>query len=145
MYVGDFARLVWRNAYRGGQLRFELTRWGRRNLAPDGVVTLLDCGHWVNHPRHSFDDRSDRSEVWWEQRRKTVGNVPRPWLPVFQVQVGTGNDPNDRIVAKSWRTLLRLYLMAGLIRPSAEIKALLGPRVFDIARRARRAKGNPPW
>ena len=104
IYIGDFERIVERNAYAPWNLQFRTTRWGRVNGAPADTCTLI-MGDW-----DSGDAR----------------NIPIPDIPENSIQL-----PNGRVRHRGWRSLLKFMCQDRWIRPSKEIEELLGTKEFE--------------
>ena len=123
MDIGEFEDLVHRNAYRPN-IRFISSRWGAVNGAPANTCTLL-VGAWL--PVQNTDD----SVPTLNPEHVTALNVPVPWLPEHTVI-----DPaSSRVVARGWRALLRELLLERVIRPSPEVRRLVGHSVYERIQR----------
>ena len=123
MDIGDFVDLIHRNAYKPN-IRFISSRWGARNGAPANTCTLL-VGAWLPV------QKSEDVVPTLDPEHVTALNVPVPWIPEQTVV-----DPKtQRIVARGWRALLRELLLEHVIRPSHEVRRLLGPREYERIQR----------
>lgn len=123
MDIGEFESLVHRNAYRPN-IRFISSRWGAVNGAPANTCTLL-VGAWLPV------QNTDESVPTVNPEHVTALNVPTPWIPERTVI-----DPKtQRIVARGWKALLRELLLERVIRPSVEVRRLLGPAEYERIQR----------
>lgn len=108
MYIGDFEELVRRNAYRPHDIRFYSSRWGRHNDAPAGTCTM----------------------IYGPQEDGVLMNVPIPDIPEYTLD-RVYEDGVTRVSLRGWKGLLQMMLSERILRPSDEIRRLLGNRAFD--------------
>lgn len=108
IYIGDFERIIERNAYAPWELNFYSSRWGRYQGAPANTCTLV------------------KGNMNYGEAR----NIPIPDIPEHTVQ-----DSEGHIIHRGWRTLLKFMCQDRWIRPSDEIRKLLGEDDFAKARK----------
>ena len=123
MWTDEFVDLVHRNAYKPN-IRFISSRWGERNGAPAGTCTLL-VGAWL--PVVNSDEKKPWSV---DPDHVAAYNVALSQIPEYTVY-----DEEGGLVHRGWKGLLQLLIADRVIRPSEEIRRLLGVREFDNSKR----------
>ena len=109
IYIGEFEELVKRNAFAPWMLNFFKTRWGRHNGAPADTCTLAYGNPWLGDLR----------------------NVPIPDIPENTVMARDGK----HIKHRGWRTLLKFMCQDKWLKPTEEVRELLGTADFEEARK----------
>lgn len=94
---------------------------------------------WGNIPPHLLGVHSGVYDIWDLKADRLppwigpMGNVKYPMIPEW-TEVEDVNDVNAGIHAMGWRLLLKRWLHKGLIRPTQEIKDLIGPDFYRYLR-----------
>lgn len=121
MWTDEFVDLIHRNAYKPN-IRFISSRWGERNGAPAGTCTLL-VGAWL--PVRVSDHKELNN---WHVHHDHVGayNVALSQIPEYTIE-----KPDGEIIHRGWRGLLQWLIKDRVIRPSEEIRRLLGDQHYE--------------
>lgn len=110
MYIGDLEELIKRNETYP-QIRFIASRWGKRQGAPEGTLTVL-VGDWPM--TYKF------GKPYLSPEHKAAYNIPYPFIPRDSV---IGED--GTVLKRGYVSLLQALLNDRAIRFSPEIRSVL--------------------
>lgn len=110
MYIGDLEELIKRNETYPN-IRFIASRWGKRQGAPDGTLTVL-VGDWPMTYKYG--------KAYVSPQHIAAYNIPYPWVPRDAIAAEDGT-----ILKNGYRTILRNLLRDRAIRWTPEIQRVL--------------------
>lgn len=100
------------------QIRFVASRWGRRQGAPDGTLTII-VGDWPMTEKYG--------KPYLSPHHKAAYNVTYPFVPAEDERLEDG-----QLVVRGYKSLLREMLAERYIRKTPAVAALLEGREHDL-------------
>lgn len=122
MHIGELEDLI-HASKRFPNIRFIASRWGKRQGAPSGTLTIMVGAYPSRHIDNNGRQLLDPDHV-------TAYNVTYPWIP----EHSGFDEKTGRAVSRGWRSLLCEMITDRTLRPTRELERWIGTDEFNMAR-----------